>query len=222
MDVHTRPDPARAALVTVDMQNDFTIAGAPAEIPGTREIVPALLRAVQAFRAARRPIVHVIRLYAADGSDAERVRRAALEGGKRMLRAGTEGAGIVEELLPADAPALDAECLRAGRPQELGPREWAIYKPRWNSFFRTPLAGHLQAEGVDSVVVAGCNFPNCTRATTVGATEYDFRTAILRDAVSGLDDRGAHEMDGIGVEVMSADACCAWIGSGGPARAQTG
>jgi ureidoacrylate peracid hydrolase len=37
---HDTIDPARTALVVVDMQNDFVAEGFPAEIPLSREIVP--------------------------------------------------------------------------------------------------------------------------------------------------------------------------------------
>jgi nicotinamidase-related amidase len=44
------PDWANAALLTIDVQQDFTLPGAPAEIPGTAEAVPAIRRLVEAFR----------------------------------------------------------------------------------------------------------------------------------------------------------------------------
>jgi nicotinamidase-related amidase len=57
---HTAPNPARAALICIDVQQDFTLPGAPAQIAGTRERLPEMRRLVRAFRAARRPIVHVV------------------------------------------------------------------------------------------------------------------------------------------------------------------
>lgn len=213
-DAHTRPDPGRSALLTVDMQNDFTRAGAPAEIPGTRDVVEPVGRLAAAFRASGRPIVHVIRFYAPDGSDAERVRRSALQGGLELLAPGSQGADVVAGLLPPGAPALDAGCLRAGRMQSLGDAEWAMYKPRWNAFFGTPLAEFLRGQGVDTVVVSGCNYPGCVRATTVGATEHDFRTVLARDAVSRLDPLGIDEMVALGVVALDSATCSGWFEQG--------
>lgn len=60
-----------------------------------------------------------------------------------------------------------------------------MYKPRWGAFFETPLAGHLEQFGVDSLVVCGCN-PNCPRTTVYEASEGDFRLGLVSDATSGL------------------------------------
>ncbi|WP_347056932.1 isochorismatase family protein [Blastococcus sp. HT6-30] len=61
-----------------------------------------------------------------------------------------------------------------------------MWKPRWGAFHRTPLDGHLRALGVSTVVIAGCNYPNCPRATVYGASERDYRTLIAEDAISDL------------------------------------
>ena len=62
MDAHTAPRFEAAALVTIDVQRD-TLDGRPLEIPGTSTALAAMARAADAFRAAGRPIVHVVRLY---------------------------------------------------------------------------------------------------------------------------------------------------------------
>ena len=45
-------DPARTALIVVDLQNGFMAPGQPAEIPYAREIVPNVNRIGSALRAA--------------------------------------------------------------------------------------------------------------------------------------------------------------------------
>jgi nicotinamidase-related amidase len=67
---------------------------------------------------------------------------------------------------------------------EISRQEWVFYKPRWSAFFKTPLADHLAAHGLDTLVVAGCNFPNCPSATIFDATERDLRVVLAIDAVS--------------------------------------
>ncbi|MDA8405297.1 MAG: hypothetical protein M0T73_00335 [Deltaproteobacteria bacterium] len=44
----TKPDWFRSVLLTIDVQRDFTVPGAPAFIPGTSEIVPTLQRLLTA------------------------------------------------------------------------------------------------------------------------------------------------------------------------------
>jgi len=192
--------PRQAALITIDVQQD-TLDGQPLEIPGTSAVLPNIGRLCQAFREARRPIVHVIRLYRADGTNAEPCRRELVLGETPVLRPHTPGRSLGPGLLQSDRLDLDDELLLSGGVQHLADNEVAIYKPRWGAFFSTPLDTHLRALDVDSVVFVGCNFPNCPRASIYEASERDYRIALVEDAVSGLYDRGSEEMANIGVRV---------------------
>jgi nicotinamidase-related amidase len=191
-----------SALLTIDLQRDFLSDGAAA-VPGTSEVLPAVREVVRAFRQSERPIVHVIRLYLPDGSNADISRRAALRAGASVVRPGTAGADLAPELLP-DGVALDAETLLGGRLQHVGGDEHILFKPRWNAFFATALDGWLRLRGVDTVVVAGCNFPNCPRGTLFGASERDYRAVAVSDAISGWSDTAAKELAAIGICVASA------------------
>jgi nicotinamidase-related amidase len=53
-------------------------------------------------------------------------------------------------------------------------------------------------------VVAGCNLPNCPRATLFEASERDFRTVIVSDAVSQASPERLADLAGIGVSVLPA------------------
>ena len=68
-----------AALLTIDVQIDTLDGGAP-EIPGTSTAVPRIAGLCNAFRSAGLPIVHIVRLYLADGSNAEFARRDLVRG----------------------------------------------------------------------------------------------------------------------------------------------
>lgn len=77
-----------------------------------------------------------------------------------------------------------------------------MYKPRWGAFFETPLEDHLRGHGVSTIVFCGCNFPNCPRTSIYEASERDFAVVLADDAISGLYERGRHELENIGVGVM--------------------
>ncbi len=206
MSKYTDPDWANAALLTIDVQRDFTLTGAPAEIPGTMEVVPKMRRLIEAFRQGNRPIVHVVRIYRPDGSNVDACRREGVERGKGVVLAGSEGAELVDEFKPSPRVRLDADLLLGGGLQEIGDKEWVMYKPRWGAFYQTPLQGHLYDRvGANTVVICGCNFPNCPRATIYEASERDFRVAVVTDATSGLYERGLRELENIGVEPVSVD-----------------
>jgi len=68
---------------------------------------------------------------------------------------------------------------------------------------------------VNTVVIAGCNFPNCPRATVYEASERDFRIVLVTDAMSGLYARGSQELRQIGVALWDIDKCLEWLSYGG-------
>lgn len=203
MSSYTEPEWSNSALVTIDVQRDFSLPGAPAEVPGTMEVVPQIARLIEAYRASRRPIVHMVRLYRSDGSNVDLCRREAIQDGKEIVRPGSDGAQLVQELLPMAEAELNPAHLLEGGIQPLGPSEVALYKPRWGAFYETPLHEHLDELQISTLVICGCNYPNCPRTTIYEASERDFRVVLVEDAVSGLYERGRQEMDNIGVELLS-------------------
>lgn len=198
---YTSPRWGSAALVVIDLQRDFLDDGRSA-IPGTSAVVGRVAQLAEAFRRAGRPIVHVVRLYEPGGSDVDLVRRDLVEGGAEVVVPGTEGSQIAGGVLP-DGFLLDAELLLAGEPQHVGEREVILFKPRWSAFYRTELENWLRNEGCDTVVVAGCNLPNCPRATLVDASARDFRTVLVEDAVSQVTEERVADLAAIGVVIQT-------------------
>jgi nicotinamidase-related amidase len=209
-DPYTRPVPDSAALIIVDVQRDFYEDDAPLPVAGTREAIPQMAKLATAFRHKGLPIVHVVRLYRPDGSNADLVRRHSVEQGTRIATPGSAGSQIAPELLP-NPVELDHELLLNGGFQQIGPTEHVMYKPRWGAFYQTNLEEHLRNNGIDTLVFAGCNFPNCPRTSIYEASERDFRIMLVSDAISGLYDRGIDECRGIGVDVKDLAATLAWL-----------
>lgn len=117
----------------------------------------------------------------------------------------SDGAELVDELKLAPETRLDANRLLAGQLQRAEAAEWIMYKPRRGAFYRTPLEEHPRGLGANTVVVCGCNFPNCPRATIYEASERDYRVVLAADATSGLYERGMREMENIGVTLMDVE-----------------
>ena len=195
---YTSPDLARSALVLIDVQNDF-VSG-PSQVDGTAEHLPAMARLLEAFRAARRPIVHIVRLYVPGGSDADPPRRAMIESGRQIAAPHTDGAAVPTELL---THPLDYDSLLAGGVQYVAAGEVVMFKPRWSAFYRTSLDEHLRDLAVNTVVVAGCNLPNCPRATLFDASERDYRAALVTDATSQVTPERLADLALIGVARLS-------------------
>ena len=203
---YTQPNIETSALITVDTQNDFTLQGAPAEMPGTREIIPNMQQLLNWYREHYLPIIHIVRIYLADGSNVDLCRKEIIESGARIVCPGSEGVEIVSALKPDPSQKLDAGLLLGGGIQKWAGKEVVIYKSRWGAFFKTPLEDHLRSCDVDTLVFCGCNFPNCPRTSIYEASERDFRLVLIEDAVSGLGDKDRIEMNHIGVELMTTEA----------------
>jgi nicotinamidase-related amidase len=211
MNTCTSPEKAHLALVIIDTQQDFVIPGAPGFIPGTLEALPRMVRLVEKFRQKGLPVIHVVRLYLEDGGNVDLCRRTAVAQGLKMVAPGSPGAEIMEELKPFPQVRLDAPLLLSGKLQAIGPREWFMCKPRWGAFYQTRLEEHLRALGVNTLALCGCNFPNCPRTTIYEASERDFKIILAPDAVSGIYEQALLEMQNIGVSLMTAGECLAWL-----------
>jgi len=207
-DRYLAPAFATSALITIDTQYDV-LDGRPLEIPGTSAVLPVMRRLLDAFRRRHAPIVHIVRLYRRDGSNVDLCRRSLVEDGAPILAPGSEGSQLAPGLLADPSVRLDPELLLASEIQDVAPHEVVIYKPRWGAFFQTPLEAHLRDLGVSTLVFSGCNFPNCPRTSIYEASERDFRVVLATDAISGLYERGEHELRRIGVQLMSSDAIAA-------------
>ncbi len=204
MDPHIEPHLTSSALITIDTQNDFTLAQGACPIAGTLDVIPRMVELLQVYRRQQRPIVHVIRLYLRDGSNAERCRRHVIESGLSFVAPDSEGAELVEALKPDPELRLAAEPLLAGEPQQIGPQEYILYKPRWGAFYQTGLDNMLRQWRVDTLLFTGCNYPNCPRTSIYQASERDYRLILVKDALSQLYPRGKAEMRHIGVALMTA------------------
>ena len=191
-----------AALITIDLQNDFILEG-PAKIGGTAECLPQVAKLVRLFRIAEAPIVHAIRLYDADGTNAEPFRRPFISKNGPVVAPDSRGSELPAELEIAAQP--HSKRLYRKQQQKVGPAEWIMYKPRWDAFFDTALADILRLENVTTVVVCGCNLPNCPRATLFGASNRDFRTILVRDATSQVTEERLFDLGLIGTTVCMAN-----------------
>jgi nicotinamidase-related amidase len=204
MSDYTNPQWPSSVLLVIDMQVDFAEGGA-SSVSGTAAITAKVRQLAADYRQAGLPVVHIVRLYVPGGSDVDPPRRAMIEAGAAVVAPGSPGSAIIAGVATGspDTCAVDADLVLAGRPQVLGENEIVLFKPRWGAFYRTDLQAWLSERGVDTVVVAGCNLPNCPRATLFEASERDYRTVLAKDAVSQGSAERLDDLAGIGVTLLS-------------------
>ncbi len=186
--------PRRPALAVIDMQNDFVLPGAAARVAGAQATVPAIARLLEKARAEGWAVFHVIRRHAPDGHDAESFRRGLYAQGRGICVEGTPGADIVEGLAPQPGEAI-------------------IVKRRFSAFFGTDFDERLRRAGIDTLVLAGTQYPNCVRGTAADALYRDYRVVVVTDACSAQSGEVAQanirDMSGMGmicVDVSGLDA----------------
>lgn len=204
MDKYLKPHFKNSALITIDVQRD-TLDNQPLEIPGTSDALSQIKQLLDIYRAYKLPIVHIVRIYKADGSNVDLCRRASIEKGAPILVEDSLGAELAKELFDSDTVRYDSKLLLSGGIQKITENEIIIYKPRWGAFYSTPLHEHLQRLKVDTLVFSGCNFPNCPRTSIYEASERDYRIVLAEDAISGLYEQGKKEMENIGVLVDTTE-----------------
>lgn len=205
------PDRAKVALLTISAQEDFLRPDSPIRASGAVCAKPALHRLVNGCRRHDVPIFHAMRLYRPDGSNVDACRRQAVEEGLRVLMPGSLGAELLDELKPDPEARLNPCRLLKGRFQELGPREWAFYRPRWGAFHATDLELRLRDLGVTTVILCGLSFTTGVRATVFEASARDFRIVVIPDALANTNDDGVRELGRLGIYLMTSDNCLAWL-----------
>lgn len=209
----------RLALVTIDCQNDWIDPQALYYIAPAEEIVPAVARLVNAARASSRWIYHVLRLYVEGGANADICRRADLGAGGQCCLPGSDGAELISDLKPTSDVRLDGPLLLSGHPQNLGPRERIMYKPRFGAFSQSRLEAQLRADGIDSVLFCGISFPRCVLASVFGAVDHDFRVGIVPEATSEVGEIELAFLEGVGVQALTLETALDRLGAGAAARA---
>lgn len=162
-------DPAKCALIVVDMENDFIAPGAPMETPAGRAMLPNLKRAINFCREAGARVIYTTHAHRRDGCDAGMF--ATLWppiASKAGLVDGTRGIEIYDEIAPK-------------------PGEIVVKKHRYSGFYGTDLDIILRGWGIDTVVISGVTTENCCHATARDALFRDYRVVFLSDATGTFD-----------------------------------
>ena len=86
---------------------------------------------------------------------------------------------------PMDDAALDRRRRGADIVDEVAPiaGEVVLHKTAPSAFWGTPLAGHLNFHGIDTLIVAGESTSGCVRASVVEAASYRYRVQVVEECV---------------------------------------
>lgn len=153
-------DPARTALLVIDMQNDFVKPGGSLLVPDAEATVPAIRSLLELARVSRMRIVY--------SQDTHCRGDPEWEVWPEHCREGSWGWQIVAEL----APAAEDTVLR---------------KVRDDAFYSTPLDHLLRRWSVETLVICGTVANMSVQHTAASAALRSYAVVIPRDAISALE-----------------------------------
>ena len=212
-DVHwfERLDPAKTALLVIDMQNTFCMPGAPGEVPLSREIVPNINRLGARLRAMGVPIIWVVHANSTTGgrTDWEVFFNHVVRNAEVRRR-------MAESLSPARQEVW--------KDLERRPEDPVVVKNRYSALAHgaSSLERVLRNLGVDTVLVAGTKTNVCCDSTARDAMMLDFKSVLLSDCCAALsDDEHLASLETFIQQfgdVMTADEALARLGEPAGAR----
>ncbi|MCW1840362.1 cysteine hydrolase family protein [Prosthecomicrobium hirschii] len=170
-------DPARTALVVIDMQRDFVEPGGFGETLGNdvsllQAIVPTVRDLIGLFRAKGWTIVHTRESHSADLADCPPAKR---DRGAPSLRIGDEGP--MGRILVRGEPGNDIVPDLAPQPGEI-----VIDKPGKGAFYATALGDILRLKGITHLVFAGVTTEVCVQTTMREANDRGYECLLVEDA----------------------------------------
>jgi ureidoacrylate peracid hydrolase len=179
-------EPARTAVIVVDMQNDFghpdgMFARARVDISGMQAAVQPTVTVLAAARRAGVKVVYLKMAYRADLSD------AGAPGGPIRAKQAPMGIG---EPIPAPDGTTGRLMIRDTWNTDIvdgltpEPGEAVIYKHRFSGFYETELHQLLQRSNIKYLVFTGGTTSVCVESTMRDAAFRDYYCLLLEDCTA--------------------------------------
>jgi ureidoacrylate peracid hydrolase len=168
-----RCDPRYAALIVVDVQNDFVSPEGSAgkrgdDVGAAMAMIPNLTGLIDQARKVGLTIVY-IRTTHSDWTDtASWIYRTSQKSGLSTCREGTWGAEFYDGIAPL-------------------PSERVVIKHRYSAFINTDLNTVLKARGIQSILVCGVATNVCVETTARDGYMYDYYVTMIDDCSAAYD-----------------------------------
>ena len=175
--VHADLDPAKTALVVVDMQNAFMLPGvAHSPCLMAQEIVPNINRLAQAVRDTGGAVVWIKTTYTDETLTSWSVLYGMIGPQRTEKRA---------EALTADSKGHELWPTLEVRAQDV-----IIEKRRYSAFIQgsSELAALLRARGIETLLITGTVTNVCCESTARDAMMLNFKTVMITDGNAAVTD----------------------------------
>ncbi len=205
-------DPAKTALVVIDMQNCWVMEGQPGYSPYCPAVVPNINRVAAALRAAGGPVVW-----------------GQMNGSREVtakwqrFRDFYPTQALFEAWSDALTPGKIGYRLWAGL--EVKPGDLTIEKNRFSAFIQgsSNLEAELKQRGIDTVLITGTATNICCESTARDAQMLNYRVVMVSDGNATRSDAEHNatlsNLFGLFADVMTADEVVARLNPAAKAQA---
>jgi ureidoacrylate peracid hydrolase len=162
-----RCDPRYAALIVVDVQNDFVSPEGSAakrgdDVGAAMAVIPNLKHLIEEGRRVGLTIIYIKTTHSEWTDTPSWIYRTSQKSGLNTCREGTWGAEFYEGISPL-------------------PSERIVIKHRYSAFINTDLNTVLKARGIQSVLVCGVATNVCVETTARDGYMYDYYVTLIDD-----------------------------------------
>ena len=174
--VFDRLDPARTALLVIDMQSAFCAPGAPAEVPASRDIVEPINQLTAGLRGLGVPVIWVLHANSRLGG------RSDWELFFDTI--------VADEVREKTLESLAASKQSVWTGLVTGPGDHTVLKNRYSAMIpgSSSLERTLRGIGVDTILIAGTKTNICCESTARDAMMLDFKVVLVEDCCAALSD----------------------------------
>lgn len=172
-------DPARIAVIVIDMQGTFCEKGSPAEVPLSRAIIAPINRLNTVVRAAGGRVIWV-----------NHANQSTCDGGSDWRQ-------FFDNFVADDVRARTIESLSPGGAGQqvwsgldVGNDDIRLLKNRYSALIpgSSSLERLLRSLGIDTLLIAGTKTNICCESTARDAMMMDFNVVMVSDATAALSD----------------------------------
>ncbi|MDX1746198.1 MAG: isochorismatase family cysteine hydrolase [Halobacteriales archaeon] len=161
-------DPERTAVVVVDMQNGFCHPDGSLYAPGSEAATDPIAGLLEEGRAAKVSVIFTRDVHPPDQfADAYYYNEFA-RWGEHVLEGSWE-AEIVDGL-------------------EVHENDHVVVKHTYDAFYQTDLEGHLDAHGIDDLLICGTLANVCVLHTAGSAGLRDYRPVLITDCIGFIEE----------------------------------
>jgi ureidoacrylate peracid hydrolase len=171
-----RLEPAKTALVILDMQSTFCAPGAPAEVPSARDIVPDINRLTSGLRRLKCPVIWVLHA-------------------NTHHRGTSDWELFFDHVVAAEVRSRTIDSLAPGRQQvwsglQTAAEDMVLTKNRYSALVpgSSTLERALRNLGIDTMLIAGTKTNVCCESTARDAMMLDFKVVLVSDCCAALSD----------------------------------